>query len=106
MLVLLLNTVAFTPPPTVTTSSPVNTQDHTTGKRYSNTGGHDVLEGKGCKEFFSSFHFDLADMNQYYVTLYAPLVGVDRSILEYGVGTILAIYGKPLSVSVCPIFSI
>ena len=59
-----------------------------------------MLEGKGCKEFFSSFHFDLADMNQYYVTLYAPLVGVDRSILEYGVGTILAIYGKPLSVTV------
>ena len=39
-------------------------------------------------------------MNQYYVTLYAPLVGVDRSILEYGVGTILAIYGKPLGITV------
>ena len=35
----------------------------------------------------------MADMNQYYVTLYAPIVAVDRSILEYGVGTILAIYG-------------
>ena len=39
-------------------------------------------------------------MNQYYVTLYAPLVGVDRSILEYGVGTILAIYGESSGVIV------
>ena len=38
----------------------------------------------------------MADMNQYYVTLYAPIVAVDRSILKYGVGTILAIYGKPI----------
>ena len=53
-------------------------------------------KAKRCKEFFSSFHFDMADMNQYYVTLYTPIVAVERSILEYGVGTILAIYGKPI----------
>ena len=40
----------------------------------------------------------MADMNQYCVTLYAPIVAVDRSILEYAVGTILAIYGKPMDV--------
>ena len=60
-------------------------------------------KAKWCKEFFNSFHFDLAGMNQYYVTLYAPLVGVDRSILEYGVGTILAIYGKSSGVIVCSV---
>jgi len=49
---------------------------------------------KGCKDFFNCFHFDLADINQYFVTLYAPLVGVDRPMLEYGVGSILAIYGE------------
>ena len=53
-------------------------------------------KAKGCKEFFSSFHFGMADMNQYYVTLYAPIVAVERSILKYGVGIILAIYGKPI----------
>ena len=38
--------VTVTPPPLVTTSLFINTQHHITRKRYTNTGGYDMLEGK------------------------------------------------------------